>query len=163
MKRYRINAPKALGQIIDDEAVIINLETGAYYSLNEPGTKIWDHIAARASFAAIVAGMTQEYHGGADEIGNVVRDFLAQLTQEDLIAEFEADEAGELGAPAPAKTVLKKSILQAPILSKYTDMQDLLLLDPIHEVDEADWPVRKIDPPEPGWVPGAEAAKKDGQ
>jgi hypothetical protein len=27
-----------------------------------------------------------------------------------------------------------------PVLDKYTDMQELLLLDPIHEVDDAGWP-----------------------
>jgi len=27
-----------------------------------------------------------------------------------------------------------------PILQKYTDMADLLLLDPIHEVGEQGWP-----------------------
>jgi hypothetical protein len=26
------------------------------------------------------------------------------------------------------------------MLQKFTDMQDLLLLDPIHEVDESGWP-----------------------
>ena len=34
---------------------------------------------------------------------------------------------------------------EAPILQKYTDMQDLLLLDPIHEVDEAGWPHANLD------------------
>jgi hypothetical protein len=29
---------------------------------------------------------------------------------------------------------------QEPKLGKYTDMQELLLLDPVHEVDEAGWP-----------------------
>ena len=28
-------------------------------------------------------------------------------------------------------------------MEKYDDMQELLLLDPIHEVDEAGWPVKK--------------------
>jgi hypothetical protein len=27
----------------------------------------------------------------------------------------------------------------------YEDMQDLLLLDPIHDVDETGWPARKQD------------------
>jgi hypothetical protein len=31
-----------------------------------------------------------------------------------------------------------------PLLRKYTDMRDLLLLDPIHDVDEQGWPVRKL-------------------
>jgi hypothetical protein len=30
-------------------------------------------------------------------------------------------------------------------LNKYTDMQDLLLLDPIHEVDAAGWPSTKVE------------------
>ena len=34
--------------------------------------------------------------------------------------------------------------LAAPVLNKYSDMQDLLLLDPIHDVDEeAGWPTNK--------------------
>jgi hypothetical protein len=30
-----------------------------------------------------------------------------------------------------------------PSLAKFQDMQDLLLLDPIHETDEPGWPARK--------------------
>ncbi len=30
---------------------------------------------------------------------------------------------------------------EAPVLESYSDMQDLLLLDPIHDVDDAGWPV----------------------
>ena len=33
-----------------------------------------------------------------------------------------------------------------PTLTKFTDMQDLLLLDPIHEVDEMGWPHPKPAP-----------------
>lgn len=29
---------------------------------------------------------------------------------------------------------------EEPIFHKYTDMEDLLLLDPIHDVDETGWP-----------------------
>jgi hypothetical protein len=34
----------------------------------------------------------------------------------------------------------KESKFEKPGLQKYSDMQDLLLLDPIHEVDEMGWP-----------------------
>jgi len=34
---------------------------------------------------------------------------------------------------------------EKPKLQKFTDMQDLLLLDPIHEVDEAGWPHTRND------------------
>jgi hypothetical protein len=29
------------------------------------------------------------------------------------------------------------------VLERYTDMQELLLLDPIHDVDQTGWPRRK--------------------
>ena len=29
---------------------------------------------------------------------------------------------------------------EAPVLEKYTDMQTLLLVDPVHEVDDRGWP-----------------------
>jgi len=32
-----------------------------------------------------------------------------------------------------------------PELHKFTDMQDLLLFDPIHEVDESGWPNVGLD------------------
>ena len=30
-----------------------------------------------------------------------------------------------------------------PVLNSYTDMEELLLLDPIHDVDQAGWPMPK--------------------
>ena len=32
---------------------------------------------------------------------------------------------------------------EKPVLQKHTDMQELLLLDPIHEIDEKGWPSKK--------------------
>jgi hypothetical protein len=32
-----------------------------------------------------------------------------------------------------------------PVLERYTDMQELLFLDPIHDVDESGWPHRKVE------------------
>ena len=35
---------------------------------------------------------------------------------------------------------VEKTQFEFPIIEKFTDMQELLLLDPIHEVDEKGWP-----------------------
>lgn len=34
-----------------------------------------------------------------------------------------------------------------PVLEVFADMQDLLLLDPIHDIDEVGWPVARPDSP----------------
>jgi hypothetical protein len=40
----------------------------------------------------------------------------------------------------PEPLTAAAAITAAPVLEKYTDMQELLLLDPIHDVEEAGWP-----------------------
>jgi hypothetical protein len=40
---------------------------------------------------------------------------------------------------------IDKPPFEMPKLSKYTDMEDLLALDPIHEVDEMGWPNAKLE------------------
>ena len=49
------------------------------------------------------------------------------------------ETSGLLQAAGPAVTVVPGE----PVLEKYTDMQELLLLDPIHDVEEAGWPKAK--------------------
>jgi len=50
-------------------------------------------------------------------------------------------------APSPASTrkpsLLADAPFVLPVLERYTDMQELLLIDPIHDVDETGWPRRK--------------------
>ena len=43
---------------------------------------------------------------------------------------------------SPSNLKSKKEY-EAPVLECYTDMQELLLLDPIHEVEETNWLVNK--------------------
>lgn len=66
--------------------------------------------------------------------------FIAELARLNLIvpAELTADLTAEIEVPASDE-------FQPPALESYTDMQDLLLLDPIHEVDEMGWPQKAPD------------------
>ena len=41
-----------------------------------------------------------------------------------------------------------KAVFQTPTLNADSDMEDLLLLDPIHDVDEKGWPQAKPTSPE---------------
>jgi hypothetical protein len=63
-----------------------------------------------------------------------VQALLKDLAAEDLISPTES--AGSAATPGPGT----RAPYAAPTLQKHTDMQDLLLLDPIHEVDETGWP-----------------------
>ncbi len=57
----------------------------------------------------------------------------ARWSEHDLVV--EADD-GEIGSGRGERN----GDYVAPVLESFTDMQDLILLDPIHEVDAAGWP-----------------------
>ncbi len=47
--------------------------------------------------------------------------------------------------PKEIQNFQKKKSFCLPIIEKYTDLEELLLLDPIHEVDESGWPKQKSE------------------
>jgi coenzyme PQQ synthesis protein D (PqqD) len=127
-------------ETIEGEVILIALDTGTYYSLRESGADVWEGIGRGASQAEIVAALSRRYDGSPDEIGSAVAPLLAQLEEERLIEAASAED-GEAGGWAETDgAAATKPPFVAPVFEKHTDMQDLILLDPVHEVDPRGWP-----------------------
>jgi hypothetical protein len=141
--RLRVNAPKVIHEIIDGEAVIIDFDTGNYYSLDKVGTEVWAFIERSADLADIREALCGRYDGSREEIERAVVEFVGELQRENLVV-LNAAEATEgmasTESPAHPEPASGRAVFEPPVLYKYDDMQELLLLDPIHEVDETGWP-----------------------
>lgn len=141
----RVNSPHVIHETIDGEVIVINLASGNYYSVKGSGAEIWDVIESSPGVdESIIAAATAARFGRAsDEVAPAVADFLQALQREELVA------ATENGTPAPVAPVNGAAdgarAFEPPLLEKYTDMQDLVLLDPVHEVDSVGWPHPKPD------------------
>lgn len=140
--RYQVNSGPVIGEVIDGEAVIINLTTGNYYSLNESGATIWDSLAQPASLDGIVARLTSLYDASAEQAEADARALLDALEREQLIVGTEENGVPVQAASEPAPSA--RARYEPPRFEKHTDMQDLILLDPVHEVGEQGWPNVKI-------------------
>ncbi len=143
---FRINSPKVIHETIDGETVIVNLDSGNYYSLDTVGAAIWAAVAKGLPVDHIIEDISFKFSGKREEIEQGVRLFMNELLQETLIAPRDPGSAGnEETHDTPARSRPSDGLLpfKAPILQKYSDMQELLLLDPIHEVDETGWPNAK--------------------
>ena len=138
-QRFHIRRPEVIHEILDDELVIVNLKTGSYFSLDRVGAVVWRAVDRRASRAEIVAEVVARYHGPEAEIEREVSRLLEDLQAHALIA---VSAEGATMPPGTAPAAGERLPFSAPQLQKYTDMQELLLLDPIHEVDESGWPTR---------------------
>jgi len=137
---FRVNSPTVVSETVDREVVMIHLDTGNYYSLRSTGALIWDALERGATVASITAALDATAHNGAD-VGAVVGSFVDELMSEALIV-----PAGPSDASSSATVAHSPEPFEPPLLEKYTDMQHLILLDPVHEVDEGEgWPRPRND------------------
>jgi Coenzyme PQQ synthesis protein D (PqqD) len=134
----RVNATRIINETIEGEVVMIDLVSGNYYTLDDVGTEIWALLERGCSRDAIVAAIEERYEGERATIEESVGGFLDDLERDELILQSDVDEST---SPRPALNGPGEGApFRPPKLEKYTDMQDLILLDPVHEVGERGWP-----------------------
>ncbi len=147
--RFKINSPHVVNEIIDNEVVIIDFDSGSYYSLDKTGATIWDLIQSGTTIADTIAAVADRYQSQRTDIEQAVIQLIRKLQQENLIVPdqtTDAQGAGAVPGTHPGGGETAPIVFEAPVLHKYTDMEELLLLDPIHDVDETGWPQTKPDP-----------------
>jgi Coenzyme PQQ synthesis protein D (PqqD) len=141
-QRYRIDYPQVVCEAIDGEVVIVHLERGYYFSLLKTGAEVWAAIEQQQTPAAIAAQFVAKYDASQAEISAAITTFFSMLQAEALIVPDLASAGIAPSIPVPENS--SKMPFEPPLLEKFTDMEDLLLLDPIHEVNvEAGWPIAK--------------------
>jgi len=128
-KRMKINGPSTIFDQSDGQTVIINLVTGHYFRLDEPSSRLWERLKDSPSCASLLASCRN-----ADELAAKLPAIIDELNSHGLIvladiADGKADEK-----PGDWR-------FEGFALEKFTDLEDILGLDPIHEVDpELGWP-----------------------
>ncbi len=140
---FRINTPAVSAEAFDDEIVIIDFNTGNYFSLDETGSELWKLLEARGDRDSITAEMIRRFKGDPQEIAAAVDHLLGELLREGILRKEKAVRSVGDAVVSPVFASEKERRCwpeKALTLRKYSDMQDLLLLDPIHEVDEKGWP-----------------------
>jgi hypothetical protein len=139
---FRTNYPQVVCEAIDGEVVIVHLERGYYFSLLKTGAEVWAAIEQRQSQTTIADQLSAKYDASPAEISVAIATFFDTLQAEALIVPDLSPT--EIAPVIPLPADLVKIPFEPPLLEKFTDMEDLLLLDPIHEVNvEAGWPLAK--------------------
>jgi len=150
--RYKVNSPAVIHEMIDGEIILVNLEKGHYYSLLNSGAEILEYIIRGMSQPEIASVLSAQYQEDPKVIEKAVEDLVLELQAEEILIHDESQEAGDHNFEnlLASKGNKKDEGFRSPILETYTDMEDLLLLDPIHEVDESGWPNMAPITPEEG-------------
>ena len=139
---FRVNTPEVMSETIDGEVIAINLSSGTYYSIAGTGSVIWQLLDGAAATRAsdVVEALAERFAGERAEMEGAVASFLGQLRNEGLVAPADAGDVSRPQVVTPEGE--SKPMFEPPKLETFTDMQDLVLLDPVHQVDETGWPQR---------------------
>jgi len=124
-RRYQINAGEVASKILDGEAIVINLNDGVYYSLEGTGAVVWALASSGSDVEEIVVELRERYDA-PDGARDDVERLLEQLVAERLLQPGAADRA----APPVPGELPPGGEYAAPKLERYTDMSEMLALDP---------------------------------
>ena len=123
---FTINSFSVIHNIIEGEAVVMNLDTGLYYSLNPAASLVWQRITeSQFSEDAI-----KEFAGPQNQ------HFIDFLIDQKLVS------PGGKPVVAGEGEAFLTPLSETAEWNTFSDMKELLLLDPVHDIalSENSWP-----------------------
>lgn len=70
---------------VDGEIVMMSIELGRYYGLDDIGSDIWKRIEQPCSFGALVDALTAEYDADRGTIATDVAALLARMAEQGVV------------------------------------------------------------------------------
>lgn len=127
MNAKTIIPTEILHESFEDETVVVNMSRGHYFSFRGKSIEVWNALAVGMGEADVLMLF------GGDQRTSMER-ILGLLAQEGLIGRETAPADKWSPEEWLAGTVFEDEV------ERFTDVEGLLLLDPIHDVDDAGWP-----------------------
>ncbi len=88
--------PEMLASEMDGEKVMMSIERGEYYGLDETGSRIWDLIENETQVGDIVVQLLEDFDVDRDECARDVLEFLEELKQKGLIMTSDDSENSKI-------------------------------------------------------------------
>jgi hypothetical protein len=138
MAQYRSNGPRFVDESVDGEALIMDMVTGTYYTCLGPATIAWDALKRGVEPGDVASMIATMYEADAAAVERDLDAFVAELVQEEMLVARDGAPASAPVEPPPAPAPAGP---YAPMrIERYTDLADLILLDPVQDVSGAGWP-----------------------
>ena len=131
--RYQISYPNVVAESFGSETVIVNLAKGTYFSLDEVASILWTAVTGRAPISKIRKAIRSNYPQDEDTAASDFDDFLETLLKHELVETTDVT-SGDFVLNFPA------ALYSKPVITVHSDLQDILLLDPVHDINEEGWP-----------------------
>ena len=138
---YKLNAEKMFFDMADGQAVVINFLSGIYYGSSALGSVVLERLVSGKAPEKI-AGAVKALPGCPEDFDTQLGAFIDRLREKEILLDGETCPGGdeEISGMALADGF-------ALTLDEFSEVQDLILADPVHDVDvEQGWPFFKEEP-----------------
>jgi Coenzyme PQQ synthesis protein D (PqqD) len=137
---YVANTVSVAHEAFDEETVLINLERGTYFSLRGSAPALWLLLQQPVSVEGLVGVLAQAVPGLPEDAGAMIGTMLAQLETEGCVLRLDVPE--QLPTDLSPLALLGGRFSR-PDVETFHDLQELIVIDPVHEVADFDgWPHR---------------------
>lgn len=140
--RFVIDQMNVSSEEFDSETVCVNFATGNYFGLRGAAASILDAFASPRTEDEAVELVVRHFQIDAAQVDTEIRQFIARLIGEKLLIE----DQDQSDATHEATGLARQVSYEAPQIEIYSDLNELIMLDPVHEIDrEHGWPLRRGD------------------
>lgn len=135
---YKLNEEKMFFDVAENQAIVINFTSGIYYGTNHLGSAVLERLLNGVAPEAVLKAL-KTLPDCPDAMEAELTAFIEKLKAEEILIEGPTAEGGEEAIPQEALADGFELIVEA-----FSEVQDLILADPVHDVDvEQGWPVLK--------------------
>lgn len=78
-------APDVIGEIVDGEAVVLDLRNGVYFALNGVGTRIWELIGQHGVPTLVRSQILEEFDVAPSQLDADLERWLSELKARGLV------------------------------------------------------------------------------
>jgi len=134
---YRFNDDIFAFESFPEEIVVLNLVAGTYYAFGGAAVVAWPYIITQHSVPVIASALATRYGVTTDQVNRDVTEFVERLSHEKILL-IAPENTSEIDC-SKLDTLPE---YQGFTFERHADMEDLLTLDPIHDVDpQKGWPM----------------------
>lgn len=132
---YKLNEEKMFYDMAEGQAIVINFTTGMYYGTSSLGSAVLDALLAGTAVSDVLTAL-KALEGCPEDMEQKLDTFVKALLDLEIITAGETTGAAcVIGADALADGFVLT-------VDEFTEVQDLILADPVHDVDvEQGWPI----------------------
>lgn len=120
--QFEVASEKVIHKRMDDEVMVINLDTGHYYSIEGAGIPMWEALTASVPVSRIAERFAAAYPDIANA-PETVAGFAEDLAEAALLARAESAAAGEPDLDWPQPYL-------PPRIEVFDDVSELIAMDP---------------------------------